>query len=60
MAFKNTEKIKEMIMEGKRRGVCNGEGESLHIKHGQAIAKPTRFGSTAKTYVYRNGLLVEK
>lgn len=63
--FKNEDAIKEKIVDGYRRGVCDSSGRSVKVTNatGQKvyIAKP-RFGSgsVAKTYVYRKGRMVLK
>jgi hypothetical protein len=57
--FKNEEAIKQMIVDGHKRGVCDSEGDSLCI-NGRAIAKPRPLGSAAKTYVVRNARVVFK
>ncbi len=57
---KNEEKIKEAIVSAYRRGVCDSEGRSITNSKGLLIPKPHSFNSTAKTYVNRNGKLVEK
>ena len=57
--FKNEEDIKAKIVEGHKRGVCDGNGASIKTKSG-FIAKPMSFPSVAKTYVYREGRMVLK
>jgi hypothetical protein len=54
------EVVKQQIMDGKRRGVCDGEGETV-IQNGRPAAKP-RFpavSSAVKNYVFRGGKMVE-
>lgn len=58
--FKNEETIKEMIVDGKRRGVCDGEGDSIHDSFGRAKAKTHNLGCAAVTYIYRNGKMVKR
>ena len=36
------EKIKQMIMDGKKRGVCDGEGNSVKNEHGMPVAPPRK------------------
>ena len=40
----NEEKIKQMIVDGHRRGVCNKEGEHVTNKDGRPVAKPRNLG----------------
>jgi len=54
------EVIKQAIVDGHRRGVCNKDGESIAGGPGINIPKPTPNNPFAKTYVLRNGKLVEK
>ena len=57
--FKNEDNIKDKIIVGRRRGVCDNEGRSIKV-NGIFTAKPTAFSSASKTYVYRNGKMVLK
>ena len=63
--FKNEDVIKEKIVNGYRRGVCDSDGRSIKVTNaaGQrvAVAKP-RFhpSSVAQVYVYREGKMVLK
>jgi hypothetical protein len=34
------EAIKKAIMDGKRRGVCDGEGRSIKNEYGKPVAPP--------------------
>lgn len=58
--FKNEEKIKDMIVSAHIRGACDSQGRSMKTTDGRFIAKPASLGSTAKTYVYKNGKMVLK
>ncbi|MBE3142923.1 MAG: hypothetical protein IMZ61_03250 [Planctomycetes bacterium] len=60
MDNKNLEPIKRAIMSGHQRGICDKDGNSVVGPHGILVAKPSNTGSSAKTYVVRNGKLVEK
>lgn len=51
MGFKNEELIKEKIMDGCRRGVCNSEGDSIMVD-GRQKAKPRKM---RPTLVYKEG-----
>ena len=57
--FKSEDKIKALIVNGHRRGVCDRNGASIKI-NGVFVAKPRLFSSVAKTYVYREGKKVLK
>lgn len=63
--FKNEDVIKDKIVNGYRRGVCDSSGRSVKVTnsagHRVFIAKP-RFSSSSvvKTYVHRNGKMVLK
>ena len=57
MIFKNEEKIKTMIMDGKRRGICDSEGDSVHDEFNHAVAKTHQFRD-AKVFVYRQGKMI--
>lgn len=59
--FKNEDVIKEKIVDGYRRGVCDSSGRSVKMGNGVFVAKP-RLGSSSvvKTYVYREGKMVLK
>ena len=67
MGFKNEEPLKQKIVDGHRRGVCDSDGNTTfkNDAHGNRIAtaKPT-FGaypcSARKTFVLRNGEMVLK
>jgi len=54
------EVIKQAIVRGHRNGICDSDGNSIAGGDGINIPKPRPMGSTAKTYVYRNGKMVEK
>lgn len=58
--FKNEEKVKAMIVDGHRRGVCDRNGDSVRGTSGAFVAKPMSFSSAAKIYVYKNGKMVLK
>ena len=52
------EKIKQAIVSGHRRGICDKDGNSTVNPDGAIIpVYPKRRG---KTYVYRDGKMVEK
>jgi hypothetical protein len=54
------ERIKQAIVRGHRNGICDKDGNSL-LGHGDVlIPKPSNLGPSARTYVYRNGKMVEK
>ena len=57
--FKNEEKVKDMIVRGHNRGVCDRNGASVKVG-GVLTAKPRILSSVAKTYVYREGKVVLK
>jgi hypothetical protein len=57
--MKNEEKIKDMIVDGHKRGVCDSSGASIKIG-GVFVAKPITTNSAAKTYVFRDGKIVPK
>jgi hypothetical protein len=57
---KQEDAIKQAIVRGHRNGVCDSDGNSIAGGEGINIAKPRPLGSTAKTYVYRNGKMVQK
>lgn len=54
------EKIKQAIVDGHRRGVCDSEGRSVLNEQGLMTAQGRTLGPTARTFVYRNGKMVEK
>jgi len=58
----NEEKIKQAIVDGHHRGICDSSGNSILNEHGQPVAKPKPRSSASKTYVYdkEKGKLVEK
>lgn len=56
----NEERIKQAIVRGHRDGICDSDGNSIAGAGGMVVAKPRPLGSSAKTYVYRNGKMVEK
>jgi hypothetical protein len=60
MEHKNLEPIKQAIMSGHRRGICNSSGESVLNEQGILVAKPSKTNSASKTFVVRNGKIVEK
>ena len=63
MTFKNEEKIKDMIMEAKRHGKCDGYGRSVRTDidgHRVFAAKPRFSNSETKTDIYRDGKMVLK
>lgn len=59
---RDIERIKQKIVDGHRRGVCDREGNSVLNEHGQMVAQPKKriSRSAVKVFVYRNGKLVEK
>jgi len=57
--MKNEDKIKALIVDGHRRGICDSNGASIKVK-GRFIAKPKHFSSLVETYIYREGKLVLK
>jgi hypothetical protein len=59
---KNEEKIKQAIVAGHRRGICDSSGNSLLNEHGMPVAKPKPRSSASKTYVYdrKKGKMVRK
>jgi len=56
------EKIKQAIVSGHQRGVCDSSGRSVLNEHGVLVAKPRTCSSAVKTYVYdeKTGKMVEK
>jgi hypothetical protein len=54
------EVIKDAIVRGHLNGVCDKDGNSVAGGPGINIPKPSSFNSSSKTYVVRNGKLVEK
>ena len=54
------ESIKQAIDSGHRRGICDSEGNSVPGAGDILTAKPRNLGQASKTYVYRNGKMVEK
>jgi len=58
----NEEKIKQAIVSGHQRGVCDSYGRSVLNEHGQMVAKPKPRSSASKTYVFdkKKGKMVEK
>lgn len=58
--YKNEDGIKEMIVDGHRRGVCDSYGRSMKKASGEIIAKPRPRSSVAKVYVYKEGKMVLK
>jgi len=58
----NEEKIKQAIVSGHQRGVCDSSGNSVLNEHGQPVAKPRPRSSASKMYVYdkKKGKMVEK
>ena len=54
------ERIKRAIVTGHRNGVCDKDGNSEIGAHGFLIPKSRNLGTTAKTFVYRDGRMVEK
>lgn len=59
---RNEERIKQAIVAGHQRGVCDSSGNSVLNEHGILVAKPRIRSSAAKTYVFdkKKGKLVEK
>jgi len=58
--YKNEEKVKDMIVDGHSRGVCDRNGDSVKRADGTFTAKPSIFSSVARTYVFRKGKMVLK
>lgn len=58
--LRQEEVIKQAIVDGHRRGVCNKDGESIAGGCGINIPKPTGRIPGSTTYVVRNGKCVEK
>lgn len=59
--FKNENKIKDMIVAGHRRGICDSNGDSVKDTNGMFIAKSVfGHGSVVKTFVCRKGKMVLK
>ena len=56
---KAEEKIKQKIISGHRRGVCDKDGNSVLGQHGNMVPPSSKIAG-GKTYVYRNGKMVEK
>ena len=58
----NEEKIKQAIVSGHQRGVCDSSGRSVLNEHGILVAKPRTVSSASKTYVFdkKKGKMVEK
>jgi hypothetical protein len=54
------EKIKQKIVSAHRRGKCDAEGNSVLDSYGQMVAPPRKMPKVARTYVYRDGKMVEK
>ena len=54
------EKIKRKIVSGHQRGVCDKSGNSVLDSHGNMVAPQKPAPPTAKTYVYRDGKMVDK
>ena len=56
------ERIKQAIVDGHHRGVCDNSGDSVLNEHGILVAKPRIVSSAAKTYIFdkKKGKLVEK
>jgi len=54
------ERIKQSIVDGYRRGVNDKNGNNVLDSHGMPVPPPRILNSSAKTYVYRNGKMVEK
>ncbi len=59
---KNEEKIKQAIVDGHHRGICDSSGNSVLNEYGMPVAKPKPRSSASKTYVLdkKTGELVEK
>ena len=58
--FKKAEEaIKRKIVSGHQRGVCDRDGNSVLDSQGNMVAPPKKIGCS-RTYVYRNGKMVEK
>ena len=63
--FKNEDVIKEKIVDGYRRGVCDSDGRSVKVINAvgqQVVVKKPRFSSSSavKVYVFREGKMVLK
>lgn len=52
MGFKNEELIKEKIVEAHKRGICNGEGDSITDSDGRPKAPPRKIGNVIFRKVY--------
>ena len=59
---RNEEKIKQAIVDGHQRGICDSSGNSVLNEHGQPVPKRKPRSSASKTYVLdkKTGELVEK
>lgn len=59
---RNEERIKQAIVSGHQRGVCDSSGNSILNEHGILVAKSRIVSSTAKTYIFdkKKKKLVEK
>ncbi len=64
MGYKNEDKIKDMIVDGHNRGVCDRNGASVttmnFLDQRVVTAKPRSLPSTAKTYIFKDGEMVLK
>lgn len=58
--FKNEETIKDMIVGGHKRGICDSDGRSVKSEDGRFIAKPRARSSVSQVFVCRNGVVVPK
>lgn len=45
--------IKQMIVDGHRRGVCNKEGQTTKTKDGRPVATPRRQGHVTYREVFK-------
>jgi len=58
----NEERIKQAIVSGHKRGVCDSSGNSVLNKYGMLVAKPRPRSSASKTYIFdkKKGKMIEK
>ncbi len=47
----NEEQIKQMIVNGHRRGICDSEGRHVKNKDGRPVAKPRNLGARSRRII---------